>query len=95
MFIHYREPCLSREVHFSDLFPFVRNGPTIFSDLSSLTVLNHSGIIFLRQCYVLHFIHQFLYLVHMRKPSSVSVLVTKESQVNPNTVSKKALLFAN
>lgn len=55
MFIHYREPCLSREVHFSDLFPFVRNGPNIFSDLSSLTVLNHSGIIILRQCYVLHF----------------------------------------
>lgn len=55
MFICYREPCLSVEVHFSDLFPFVRNGPAIISDLSSLTVLNHSGIVFLRRCYVLQF----------------------------------------
>lgn len=87
MFVCYREPCWSREVHFPDLSSFVRSGPAVFSDRSWLIALNHSGIIFSKW----HYIRQF----HMRKPSSVSVFLIKESQVNPNIVSKKCLLFRN
>lgn len=39
------------------------------------------------------FIHQLLYLVHVRLPGSVAVFLFRKSQVNPNTVSKRTFPF--